>query len=231
METTELFDVSGGTPVRVEQDLDGFDPMPGVTVGATYRLLPGTRIGASYRSQMSVDMDGTTTMMMPAGPVDAATRSAWSTPHAFHLGATHSFGRLTMSAEGAIKLYDRANDRQAFVMDVAGAESRTDLDLDWNRTIEGHVGGEYALGRYALRAGYGIAQSATPRTTASAFAPPPGAMHAMSIGGGGRFADIQLDVAATLFSGGADVEASVNGQPGRYEFTAGLVSLAGTFLR
>lgn len=221
-----------GSVARMEQDLSGADPVPGVTLAAHYRPADGVSLAAMYRSKMTTSFDGNTTMRTPVGEVEVATSTEWSTPHALQAGGALRLAdqRLLAAGELAVTFFQEANDAQQLELALPTGPVTQEVMLDWRTTVQLRLGVEYMVGpEVALRGGYSIGNSATPSTAASPFAPPPGIMHAATTGAGLRLQSVNVDVAGGLIFAGQSVDDTVNGSPGRYGKTSAIAALTVTY--
>lgn len=224
-----------GNPMAIEQDVSGFGALPGVTAGVQYRPTHALRLGAMYRSRTNISMDGTMTMTPSGAPgMQLDTETEFAIAHAAAIGGAYSLlsDRLLLAADVSVRLFGDANETMTFTSDVGGTTLTQEQRLGWENVFTASVGGEYqVVGPMALRLGYQFSPSATAEDAASAFGPPPGMMHGATVGAGYRNAHTKVDAGAMYTFFGADVEATDNGPPGRYEGNLWVIGLSATYQR
>jgi long-subunit fatty acid transport protein len=234
-QSNDMVVVMGSQASRVQQDLSGFDLVPGVTLGGHYRLGSDIALGLVYRSKLTMDFSGTTTMDNMGMPIEAETETSWSIPHSVRAGATFRGldRRLLVAAEAALTFFGEANETQEQMLKSGPVEFVLSVPLNWQTAAQGKLGAEYALRRsVALRAGYSIGNSATPAHAATVFAPAPGIMQGISAGAGVLLGDFTIDLAAAMFLLGSDVDETEDpALAGRYDATASLLSVAASYRR
>jgi long-chain fatty acid transport protein len=227
-----------GLPVPIEQELRGFEPRPGATVGVRWDPIPELQLGLTYRSRLDIQADGTTAVDL-GGPMRFPTEATFVVPHALRFGGAVRLlqERLLVALEMSVRFYGQANERFPMVVDTSdllGAPTDASIELQWRNSVQLHVGAEYRFADIVTGAvGYTLSNSATPESHAGVMLPPPGPMHGISAGVTFHLPHLELGVAAMYTRAAADVGEvdmdSPNGTPGRYESNAGVLSLSATY--
>lgn len=224
----------------VQQRASGFG-LPGVMVGATYRVSDRLSFGAAYRSKVTIDMSGITAISFTqADPLEVDTTTDWRVPHMVRGGfAAHALqGRLMVTSELRVQFHKEANESQVFRADLDGFEE-TVVPFNWKNVFNVMLGAEYELGNgMPIRAGYSGSNSATSAEAAQFFTPPAGILHAIYLGTGTKVGRWDLDFAISVNGGRAEVEARPDrcqpgdrvkvGCPGKYTVTTGWLSFSAT---
>lgn len=185
-----------GTFVTAEQAVDGFG-IPGVLAGLTYRPIPALTLAFSYRSQVHVDMTGTTEVpLVPSRPLVFETTTRWYVPHMVRVGAAYRLwhNRLLIGGEFKVQMHARANREQFFDLDspIANTVAR----FDWKNVYLGTLAMElYATPYLPVRIGATFGRSASVGETLTPFSPPPGLQYGVYGGLGYEFGGYDLDFA------------------------------------
>jgi long-chain fatty acid transport protein len=214
------------TGARFEQDQTGVG-VPGFHVGLFYQPIDRLRLAFTYRSRMDIDIEGTTTM----GSMAVPTRSEWWIPHSFKFGtaATLIHDQLTLAVDVKLQLYRQSHNRATTVLELPTGAVEQTIELDWNNTVTGHLGGEYRFNwLFTLRLGYVIGNSAVPKSTYGPFFPTPGLLQGITGGVGFDISRFELGL-GVIYSFAKEnlTEVSVNGTPGEYK--ASTLALSTTF--
>ena len=218
-------------PAPTEQELSGFSFL-GAQLGLWARVAEQTRLGVAYRSKVTVDLSGTTT----TGGADYDTESKFSSPHQFKLGIAQGLleEKLLLALDLRYSLYKKSNQNQTITMTVPGVGDQAQIvQLDWKNTFTAATGVEYrfAPDGVAVRLGYSLSQSATPKDRPQPFFLPPGFMHSIHTGVGTTLSNLDLDLGGyygwskkTVDSPAEDTIA-----PGTYKAHFATVAISGTY--
>lgn len=179
-----------------DQAVDGFG-IPGVLAGITYRPTSRITLAATYRSQVHVDMTGTTTARIGASSLDIPTSTRWYVPHMFRVGAAirSANQRLVVGGEFKVQFHSLANQRQVFELDNPLAPN-TIADFSWQNVYIGVLGAEYlATPKLPIRIGMSFGRSASISRTLTPFSPPPGIQFGFYGGAGYTIGNATIDFA------------------------------------
>ena len=223
----------GGDVALVDQSMSGVNPLPGVAAGVSYQATPKLALGFTYRSQINVELDGTTdSTVMGAGTMSMDTNVEINVPHAFLVGASYSAldDRLLLAADLSVRLFQSM---ESLVINIDGSDMvLSEQPLNWETSIGGHLGTEYrAHEAVRVRGGYKILASSTPNDSAGALFPPPGLIHGISAGVGVDVDRFAFDLGGTYHIVGDDVSNTANGPPGTYTGNSGLAMLSLSYRR
>ncbi len=223
---------NAGQFLRIDQDLSGFKG-PGIFAGALYNT-KGLRIGVSYRSRLDVALDGTVTFP-EQGPQKFDAKAKFNLEHQVRAGVAVDIipKRWLLVGELFARFHKSANKELVTEVTVGPGTQQIPFSLQWDNSYGGRIGSElWVTPQIPVRAGYFIGNSATPGSNASPFLPPPGMLHALSVGSGWRQARFGIDAAAMVFWGDSNVVVSddpVNGPPGNYKSVSTMVSLSASY--
>ena len=146
-------------------------------------------------------------MLVDGLVTDIPTKTDWYVPHMFRVGFAKWLldRRLLVSAELKVQFHKEANKEQVFRMEGAAANiglAEMRADFDWRNVYLGLFGAEFwATANVPLRVGFTIGNSATPKHTTNAFAPPPGLQVGGYFGSGIRFGKFAVDLGFGYGSG------------------------------
>jgi long-chain fatty acid transport protein len=201
----------------------------GAQLGLFAHATKSTHLGLTYRNKASVSMSGKTEV--PGASFD--TDVDFASPHTFKLGIAQQLldNSLTLAVDFKLSLYKELSKELAFKADVPqlGTQTTT-MPLNWKNTLGVYAGGEYRVDPQgpAVRLGYSVSQSATPSNYAQPILPPPGLQHAVHVGAGMTFAQLDLNLGGYyLFSSGKGNAPTA--MPGDYSLNAILIALGGTY--
>jgi long-subunit fatty acid transport protein len=217
-----------GTLVPTKLDVSGWQFL-GVQLGLLARATKTTRVGLTYRNKVPVTMSGTTSM----GGQSYHSEVEFASPHTFKAGLAQSFldDRLLLALDLRLSLYKESSKDLTVKTDIPGAGTQsTTQPLNWKNIVGANVGAEYRFlpEGVAIRAGYGIVQSATPADYAQPILPPPGLQHSIHAGGGIAISSVNVDLGGYYLFGGKHAQ-PVGGSAGDYSMNAILVALAATY--
>lgn len=213
--------------VSSESSMSGASVL-GFQVGARYRVHPLVRVGLRYRSPMSIDISGTTR----SDGMELAAESEYHTPHGLRVGVDVSLleRRLLLALDARYLLYSLSHDEARTTFEADGVQMTSVTPLRWNDSLGLMFGAEYLVApALPVRVGYTFTPSATPKDTASAFLPAPGASHAVSAGVGTRFDRLTFDLGATVSLSSERITREPTA--GEYSNAAVSLSLSATYER
>lgn len=219
-----------GQLAMVDQNMQAFNPVPGISVGLSYDIVPGFSVGATYRSQIDLELEGTTDMNPMSGDTPALsmdTNAEINIPHAVAVGIAYRFfeNRVLLAADFSVRFFESMERLTVRVDDTD--EVISDQALNWRNSFGGHFGAEVSLSELlSLRGGYMVFNSATTDGAAGALFPPPGMIHSLSAGSSLHIDDFRLDLSGIFNFVGSEVDTTENGPPGEYTGTSGSVLLS-----
>jgi long-subunit fatty acid transport protein len=203
----------------------------GVHAGLYYRPTNDLRLAFTYRSKVTSSLSGTNEM----GGAKMDATSAFGSPNRFKVGASYSFleQRLLLAADVKYLLFSASNKSADITTMTPMGPATAPQPLDWKDVLAFGVGAEYwTLPMFAVRGGYSLSQSATPESTASPFAPPPGVIQAVHLGVGVRLASTDLDLGGFYMFGSKHLAADPTRPavvPGDYKMGTMLAALSATY--
>lgn len=156
-------------PTTVSQDLSGFGT-PGVQAGIFYQPMRQLRIGLNYSSKISNELSGTATVTSAQGIQSGDARAEYNIAHFFRAGLAYATlaDRLLLVGEFYARFYDEANDQLQTILTVNGQDTALPaVPLNWKNHYGGRWAAEFKLPwKLSARAGYTLANSAVPESTA-----------------------------------------------------------------
>jgi long-subunit fatty acid transport protein len=207
----------------------------GFQFGVLYKVVPSFRLGLTYRTKVTVDASGTTTTSLGSTPLVLPTRTSFTSPHTFRAGFAWSVlnDKLLFAADFKYLMYAEAFKDITVVTVMNGKESVKVTPLNWKDCYNIQLGAELKLSdTFAVRAGYIMATTATPKEYAQPYMAPPGASHLASAGLGIKALDsLNLDLAAAYVtvSSRVDTATPTNGGVGVYSNHSGEFTLSATY--
>jgi long-subunit fatty acid transport protein len=218
-----------GTMIPSKVDLSGWNFL-GVQAGLFLRATRTTRLGLTYRNKVPVNMSGTTDL----NGQQFDTEMEFASPHTFKLGVAQALldDQLVLALDLKLGLYKDSGKNLTVKMNMgAGMQAQEPEVLDWKNALGLHAGAEYRVVPevMALRAGYSLAQSATPESRANPVMPPPGLVHAVHLGFGTTLAEaVDLDLGGYYVFGGQHAS-PVEYPAGDYRMDGILGALSATY--
>jgi long-chain fatty acid transport protein len=231
-----LFQDASGNPIYADLSVSGLN-FAGLQLGVLYKPVPSLRLGLSYRSKVAVEGTGTTKSQ---SPVDGAllsldTRTTFTSPHIFRLGAALSFlqDRLLVAADFKYLMYAEAFKTIDTTVVMNGVSMTTQTQAHWKDAYTMHLGVEYAVQSVLhVRAGYELVTSATRKSYALASMAPPGLSHAATVGLGVEpVPGLSVDMSGIYIAYSTKVEEATpnNAGPGTYASNSGQIALSATY--
>jgi long-subunit fatty acid transport protein len=233
--STALQDIMGN-PVYADIDVSGLN-FTGFQIGVFYKPLRNLGLGFTFRNKVVVDGEGTTTTNNPLGgaPLKLDTRQGFTNPHAFRAGVAWSVlhEQLLFALDFKYLMYSEAYKELTTVTVRNGKEMVAKTPAYWKDAFNVQFGTEYKLGQtWAVRAGYIMATSATPKNYAQQFMAPPGVSHLVSGGLGVKLHEsfnVDLAAAYVVLQSTIDTPTQYNGGIGRYSAHTGEFSVSATY--
>ncbi len=220
---------------RLDVDMSGIDG-PGVMLGAFYRPMSALRLGVSFRTKLSLKMDGTSEVV--GSGIESDSSSEFSIAHELRLGGAYSIlqDRLLLVGELYVRMHNEANNE---LITETPPQPPVVTPLEWRTSVGGRLATEIGiLKSVPLRAGYTIVRSGTPKDTAGPFFPPPGLLHAVSVGAGYKTSKFAIDAGFLWAWGnsvitqddlGGSLVTRNQGSIGRYKSSLPTFSLSATY--
>lgn len=231
-----LFLGPNGDPIYANLEVNGLN-FGGLQLGLLYRPIRALRLGLTYRSKVVANGTGTTKSTDPTSgsSLELETRTSFTSPHIFRLGAAVSAlqDRLLLAADFKYLMYAEAYKSIDTVVVMNGVPITNQTITKWKDAYTMHLGAEYAaLPILRIRAGYELVTSATNKDYAQASMAPPGVSHAFTLGVGISVLDaLSVDLAGVYIAYETRVEKATpnNAGPGLYGSNTGQIALSATY--
>lgn len=199
----------------------------GIQAGAYYRPTERLNLGLTFRSQVGGAMSGSATI---AGNKFDAT-SEFGAPVRLGLGVSYKLTKeLMVAADAKYLFYSGSNEALNTRVAIPGSPTTISQPLDWRNVPVFGLGVEWEpLPVLALRAGYSLSKSATPESTASPLAPPPGWINGGHAGVGIKLDRTRIDVGGAYLTVGKKLGGSPIVVPGEYQLNGLIASASVTY--
>lgn len=218
--------VLGGMNIGVsDSDADGWGL--GATIGLLWKPSERFSWGAVYRTETRVKLSGATSFNTVFGASADDFDAHFTFPGRLGTGiAIRPLNDLVIAIDA--NWYDYSG---ASVMDINYANSPSQRQtLGWDDNYSLHLGAEYTLGNWALRAGAGYQTAVVPDETISPLTPDVTGWD-ISAGIGYRWKNLAIDLAYIFNWGERTVNASPNNMaPGEYSAEIGIFSFGISYM-